>query len=377
MHAAQQPDDCPVGASVVQKYMVIDDLWPKTYYAIGIPSTLRPAGSTELVMPYIGESSGLPGISDGNKYWESDSFDVTCESGVDTYLWRLVAGTSDICKAGGGTNNVYLYLVHDGSASTCEFNVARCDLGAGTVTDPAVAWIQYRNIADFRARCGSSLNLSYPQLQARELEAMLSCTVCVYPKNLPPIEPTECLTDYLALSGRTEPLPNYLRVEVVSITNIDTDPITTIPLITPTSIGKQWLMPYGTSISSLGGWLADGHAGVVSCTGTLLDGFIDVAEQTPGIDPSWDSVIQNVFARVGVVCDAGSATGLQLFLAGNDVGGSPFLIGHDYDVESSGGRSIDFAPADVNAWDVTISAELKRGCPMGDKTADIVFRIYE
>lgn len=136
----------------------------------------------------------------------------------DEYQWRMVIGNSDSCEAGGGTYNVWLYLVSATSATNCTYlAAARCSNGVGTATD-TVPWVQYWNTAtEFRARCGSTLNLKFPQLQRDELDD-LPCEVCVAPVGRSQLVATTCQQIVFDIWGRTIGYPDPVFAEIATQT---------------------------------------------------------------------------------------------------------------------------------------------------------------
>ena len=169
---------CCLSKSIPQSYLYIDGLYALDYDVYKIPSEL---GGPTVRLSHVGDTSGLPGITDGFPYWESDTFVFDCGGYSDEYLWRMVVGINPACRAGDGTDNVYLYLVNVGSGTACDDLAAPfCDDGFGT---PAL--IQYVNIEDWRARTGSKLYMRSPQYLQEDLKRLLNCTVCVYPVATP------------------------------------------------------------------------------------------------------------------------------------------------------------------------------------------------
>ncbi len=130
------------------------------------------------------------------------------DSTVETYFWRLVIGASAPCRTGGGVHdgNAQLYLVHEGSGSTCLLDEWNCD----GVTGPTR---QYWNHQEFRGRCGTKFGIHYPNALQKELEAVLACEVCVYPRlNFVGIPCEEQLSDI-----HPGPWPDMLLAEIVSM----------------------------------------------------------------------------------------------------------------------------------------------------------------
>lgn len=103
---------------VDQRYLLVAGLYASQYRITKIPAEL---GGPVVTLDFIGLTSGLPGITDGFYYWESDTFDYECDDGSDTYFWRMVvrASAASTCRAAWGANEVYLYLVRVGSAADC------------------------------------------------------------------------------------------------------------------------------------------------------------------------------------------------------------------------------------------------------------------
>lgn len=157
------------GPCVDRSYLTVFDRFAAQYEARGIPATL----GGDPTLTYVGLTSGLPGITDDFPYWESDTFVYTCAAGSDTYYWRMVIGASAPCRTGGGQANVYLYLVCDASATACDLTAWNC----ASITEVPVS--QFKNIFDFRGRCGSTLNIHYPNALHEDLDDILGCEVCI------------------------------------------------------------------------------------------------------------------------------------------------------------------------------------------------------
>lgn len=165
------------GACAPQRYLTVDRLYSRFYTVTELPEEL---GGPTVTLEHVGLTSGLTGIPNDYYYWESDSFEYDCGSGIDEYIWRMVvaADGTGACKASYGPDNVILYLVPSGSALICtDLSDPRCTAGS----TPGTPLVQYKNIEDWRARCGSRLYLYAPQFQQPELDALLPCKVCIVP----------------------------------------------------------------------------------------------------------------------------------------------------------------------------------------------------
>lgn len=206
---------------VSRKYMTIFNHFANRYNAVNLPSTL---GGSPVTLTFIGLTpsggSAFPGITADDPYWESDTFTFTCAAGTDTYWWRMVVGASAPCRAGGGWDNVYLYLVAASSTLNCDFTAWNC----GSLV--AVPVIQYTNLEDFRGRCGSTLHIHWPQGQQYELEDILPCTVCVDPGASAvgyiaksSADSSSCWDDFMTSYGITQ-IPDLLSA-VVTVDGTD------------------------------------------------------------------------------------------------------------------------------------------------------------
>lgn len=189
------------------RYLVIDKLYAGTYIVSKLPVEL---GGPSVTLESLGLTSGITGISNNLYYWESDTFQYTCDAGTDTYWWRFIIGAdgTSTCKAGFGADNAVLYLVHNGSATICtNLAVVRC-----AIPGYSGPLYEFANFEDWRARCGSKLYIRFPQFQKADLARILPCEVCVKPDsgfgriNYSPIA---CLDDQLP-SPRVGGWPNTL-----------------------------------------------------------------------------------------------------------------------------------------------------------------------
>lgn len=201
------------GECIGQVFMTLDDLYAKKYIVKNIPAQL---GGPHVLMTYVGQlaTSPISLISATDVYyWESDEFEYTTDAGTDYYTWRMIVGADGTasCKASFGQNNTVLYLINTGSATVgTDLSSPRCD--PGSLADQ---FVQYANLQDWRARCGSTLYLRFPQFQQREVEALLPCTVCINPD--PTIDYSDldaCWQSLCDTMGRTDiPGSIYIRLD--------------------------------------------------------------------------------------------------------------------------------------------------------------------
>lgn len=104
--------------------------------------------------------------------------------------------------------------------------------------------IQYSNIADWRARCGSTLHLKYPNHLQPELKRLLNCDVCIAPVAMPmDIPASPCVVSLNSPSLFRYPVNSSVRYEdwpSVLTASIESTTVTTSTPIVGQTFALVW-----------------------------------------------------------------------------------------------------------------------------------------